>query len=140
MRKFLVVLTVVLVVQLLVASVSYAAPPSSAPCYHRVRAGETLYSIGRLYHVSAATIASANHLWNPNLIYVGQWLWIPAGPPHPAPCPGPYHCVYTVRCGDTLYRIALRYGLNTWDLARHNGILNLNTIWAGQRLYVPCNP
>ncbi len=43
---------------------------------------------------------------------------------------------YTVQCGDTLYKIAVRFGTNTWALARLNGISNPNVIYAGQTICV----
>ena len=57
-----------------------AAPQAAAARYHWVRPGETLFSIGRMYGVSAWAIASANHLGNPNRIYAGQCLYIPPRP------------------------------------------------------------
>jgi LysM repeat protein len=59
---------------------------------HVVRAGETLYSIGRRYGVSPNSIAAANCLANPNYIWIGQVLRIPSGrgyAPGPAPSYGP---------------------------------------------------
>lgn len=47
---------------------------------------------------------------------------------------------YTVRYGDTLYRIAVRFGTTTWALARLNGISNPNYIRAGQTLCVKAAP
>jgi LysM repeat protein len=44
---------------------------------------------------------------------------------------------YTVQRGDTLFRIALRFGVNMYTLASVNGILNLNLIYAGQVLIIP---
>ena len=60
--------------------------------HYVVRPGDTLYAIGRRYGVSPFAIAAANHLANPNLIYVGQVLRIPGGwsPPPPAPEPPPW--------------------------------------------------
>lgn len=46
---------------------------------HVVRAGETLSSIAARYGVSASALARANGISNPNRIYVGQRLTIPAG-------------------------------------------------------------
>ena len=142
MRKILAVLAIVLVFQVLTASVSYAAPAPTGSFYHEVRYGETLFSIGRLYNVSPYAIASANSLWDPDVIYAGQSLLIPPGPPYPGwapgPCPGPWSCTYIVQASNNLYRIALRYGVSMWDVAKYNGILDLNYIWVGQRLYVPC--
>jgi LysM repeat protein len=45
--------------------------------FHRVGRGETLYSIGRQHRVSPWAIASANGIYNLNLIYSGQRLCIP---------------------------------------------------------------
>jgi LysM repeat protein len=42
-----------------------------------VRHGDTLSSIGWRYGWNAAYLAQVNHLWNPNVIYAGQRLWIP---------------------------------------------------------------
>jgi hypothetical protein len=47
------------------------------PGYHMVRPGETLFSIGRLYGVNPYSIASANGLYNPNYIQIGQVLYVP---------------------------------------------------------------
>lgn len=43
-----------------------------------------------------------------------------------------------MQSGDSLYRISLRYGVSMWDVARYNGILDLDHIWVGQKLYLPC--
>lgn len=47
-------------------------------------------------------------------------------------------CWYTVRRGDNLFRIAIRYGVSYWYLAQINGLYNPNYIYAGQTLIVPC--
>ncbi len=47
--------------------------------YHKVKYGETLYSIGRYYGVNPRKIAKVNGLYNPNYIYAGQVLYIPQG-------------------------------------------------------------
>ena len=44
---------------------------------------------------------------------------------------------YTVRAGDTLAVIAQKYGVNVWTLASYNGIVNIDRIYVGQRLYIP---
>jgi LysM repeat protein len=51
----------------------------SAPIYHTVRYGETLFTIARLYGVNPYAIARANGIPNPNYIYAGQVLLIPQG-------------------------------------------------------------
>lgn len=55
-------------------------PPPPPPCcgvVHVVCRGDTVYSIARRYGSTVQAIASANHLWNPSLIWVGQRLVIP---------------------------------------------------------------
>ena len=108
-----------------------AAPESGTLCWHQVVWGETLFSIGRRYGVSPWAIASANGIVNPNRIYAGQWLRIPAGG---GGWGGTY---YVVRRGDTLFGISRRFGVNAWSIARANGLYNMNLIWPGQRLYIP---
>lgn len=46
--------------------------------HHRVRRGETLTSIAYYYGVSPWAIASANHIYDLNRIYAGQFLYIPS--------------------------------------------------------------
>ena len=52
-------------------------PPQGAT-YHTVQSGETLGKIATAYGVTTAAIASANGISNPNMIYVGQKILIPA--------------------------------------------------------------
>ena len=136
MRRVLLVLGLVLLLQLALVPLSSAAPPSSAGFWHTVRYGETLFSIGRMYHVNPYSICHANGLHNCNHIYAGQALWIPkAQGPHPGGC----RCVnyHTIKYGQTLYSIGRHYGVSPWAIAQCNGICNMNKIYAGQRLCIP---
>jgi LysM repeat protein len=155
MRRRMMVLVGVVVVSLLVCSSVAAAPAVAAPTAgnppgsHMVRPGQTLYSIGRMYGVSAWEIASANHLRNPNHIYAGQWLQIPrggpggpGGPGRPGGPGGPWGHpgggrFHVVRYGETMLGIGRLYGMNPWIIASANGLYNLNCIYAGQRLVIP---
>jgi len=124
-----------------------AQADSCSPTYHVVRAGQNLTQIAAIYGVSVQSIVQANNLWNPNIIYVGQVLIIPARcvPPPPPPGPQPPHppspggCtgIHIVKRGEYLKIIAVHYG-TTWQvLAAMNGIRNPNLIYTGQRLRVP---
>ena len=44
---------------------------------------------------------------------------------------------HVVQPGENLFRIALNYGVNMYDIARLNGIINLALIYAGQTLLIP---
>ncbi len=136
MRVKIALALMALLLSLIYVAPAAAAPAEVVPTWHLVVRGETLFSIGRLYNVSPWSIASANGLANPNRIYAGQWLYIPAGPPYyPYPPCGSY---YVVQRGDTLLGIARIYGVSAWSIAAANGIYNMNLIYVGQRLYIPC--
>jgi len=131
-KWFLITLTIALVLMISIPSVS-ASPKSNI--VHIVQAGETLYSIARRYGVDVNTIARYNGIVNPNYLYAGQRLVIPTSKaPAPPPVSGNVH---VVQAGENLLRIALRYGVDVWALARANNITNLNHIYVGQRLVIP---
>ena len=138
------IVTLALSLLILATGVAVGAPEASGDVIHVVRAGETLFSIGRLYNVSPWAIARANNLPNPNLIYAGQALIVPVPqPPSPAPLPpvppGPgCGTWYIVQRGDTLYSIGLRQGVSYWAIARANNLPNPSLIYVGQRLWIPC--
>jgi LysM repeat protein len=51
--------------------------PGPSPRYYFVRAGDTLSGIAWRFGTTAWAIAQANGIWNYNLIYIGQRLFIP---------------------------------------------------------------
>ena len=53
-------------------------PPPSGGFYYTVKCGDTLGNIGWKYGWGALTLAQVNGISNPDLIYPGQVLWIPA--------------------------------------------------------------
>ncbi len=143
MRHLKWIVLFVVMLSLVVAPAAFAAP---APQYsqgggywYQVRWGETLSSIARMTGVNAWAIAQANRLANPNCIYAGQTLWIPGQTPPPNPPPQP-RCGYwyRVQWGDTLNLISYRTGVSVWALAQANGIYNINCIYAGTMLWIPC--
>ena len=94
-----------------------------------VEYGDTLKIIAARYGTSWDVLARANQLYNPNIIYVGQPLWVPSqGYQPPAPHydrpdwkGGQYQAVYyTVQKGDTLVKIA------GWYVTTVNNLTALN--------------
>lgn len=77
------------------SSDSFEPAPSASGARYTVRPGDTLSAIGARFGVSYQSIAQANGIANPNLIYAGQQLTIPgrgntpAPPPDTEPAPGP---------------------------------------------------
>jgi LysM repeat protein len=66
---------------------SGSAPATGTAGTYTVRAGDTLASIAYRHGTTVWAIANANGLANPNYIYPGQKLRIPAGGSAPAPAP-----------------------------------------------------
>ncbi len=120
--------------RLRIPSSSTAPPPASSPIRYAVQPGDTLALIARRYGTSAQVLAEENRLANPHLIYVGQVLEIPSTGTEVRPTGG---TVYVVRAGDTLARIAGRYGLSVWTVAQANEIDNPSLIRVGQTLLIP---
>jgi len=102
-----------------------------------------LRRIANRFGVSTAAIAEASGLANPNLIFVGQVLTIPnqtisEPTPEPQPQPEPEQAqTYRVSAGDTLFRIAARFGVSYRDIVSENNISNPNFIRVGQLLRIP---
>jgi len=51
--------------------------------------------------------------------------------------PVPSGTIYTVEQGETLFEIALRFGVSVNDIAALNGIANINRVLLGQELVIP---
>lgn len=105
------------------------------------RAGDTLASIARRYGTTWQALAQLNDLLAPNVIYAGQIIQIPGfkladetGINH---SPSSGVSTYIVRSDDTLFRIALSYGVSPWTLAAASHIANPALIYPGQELIVP---
>lgn len=106
--------------------------------WYTVRRGDTLSRIAWHYGTSVRALQRANHLANPNCIYVGQRLLIPTGSSRGGGCDSyGVGFWYKVRWGDTLSAIGWRYGVSPWAIAAANGLRNPNCIYAGQKLWIP---
>jgi len=153
MRKILLIIGLVLLLQAALAGAALADGPGAQPpqpclgfdCgphqggfYHTVRAGETVFSIGRLYNANPFEICRVNKLYNCDIIYVGQRLWIPGWDGGAQPPPGCGSCgnVHVVQQGENLFRISLRYRTTVQALVACNNIPNPNLIYMGQRLCI----
>jgi len=102
--------------------------------YYVVQRGDTLSGIAVRHGVTTWALVTANGLSSPNMIYAGQRLTIPGtGTPAFAPASGTAD-TYIVRAGDTLGRIAQRFGTSAFTLAHLNGIANPSRIYVGQVL------
>ena len=108
---------------------------------YRVRSGDTISGIARRWHITSRSIITANRLRSDRL-RIGQRLILTVPNVERSPiieptsAPKGKHVIYTVKSGDTLGRIALRYGVSTASLRMTNRIRG-NMIRPGQRLRIP---
>ena len=112
--------------------VSVSSAPIQAPAAggtYTVKSGDTLSSIASKFGTSYQALASLNGISNPNLIFVGQTLRV-GGAANTA------SVYYTVRPGDNLSAIAIRYGTSYQSISALNGLSNPNLIYAGQTLKI----
>ena len=114
-----------------------ATPTPSTTVTYTVKAGDTLSAIARRYNTTVTKIAQANNIANINLIRVGQKLKIPGTTTGGTTTPPASTRTYTVRAGDTLYAIAIRYNTTIVRIAQANNIQNVNLIRVGQVLRIP---
>lgn len=134
------VLVMMILVLALVAGISAtpvlaymaAAPAAVADpeTIHIVQRGETLYSISRRYGVTVQALMAYNSLGS-TTIYVGQRLLIPTGGPGAG-----NPITHVVQQGDTLFRLARRYGTTVDAIMRANRLASTR-IYVGQRLTIP---
>ena len=109
---------------------------NSSYIYYTVQSGNTLSGIAEEYGTTVNTLVAINGISNPNLIYVGQVLKIPATGSG-ASVSTSSTINYTVQAGDTLSGIAEEYGTTVNTLVALNGISNPNLIYVGQVLKIP---
>jgi membrane-bound lytic murein transglycosylase D len=111
---------------------------------HRVRRGESLYSISKRYGVPMNGIARANRLSNWHNLRIGQRLEIPVPTSSVAArqletpsTPGMKKIYYTVRPMDTLSEVAEAHGVGLSKIRRWNGLRpGSSYIRIGQKLVV----
>ena len=115
---------------------------------YTVQAGDTLWKIARKYSCSVAEIVAANsdRIKNPNRIHAGWQLKIPqsgvpitGGTPDAVLPENKKSGIYIVRQGDTLWKIARKYGCSVAEIISLNRelIRNPALIYSGWELKIP---
>lgn len=105
--------------------------------YYTVQKGDTLSKISKSFHVSIEQILIANHLTDRNRLAIGQVLLIPNGGTQGVNSTENAQ-MYTVRKGDTLSSIAVRFNTTVSNI-RNTNHLTKDTIYVGQKLSISVN-
>jgi membrane-bound lytic murein transglycosylase D len=100
--------------------------------YHRVTPDDTLTSVARGYRVTVDQLASANQLHPGDTLQNVEALVVPVAPPA---APATRTETYRARRGDSLVKIADRFGVSLDDLHRWNHTTGVS-VTAGQRVRV----
>jgi membrane-bound lytic murein transglycosylase D len=101
---------------------------------HRVRKGDSLWILARRYGTTTSAIQRENKLRGSKL-YIGQKLKMPA-PGKSAAKSSKGQRSYTVKRGDTPFKIATRNDMSLNQFLKINRLSRKSKIYPGQRLYV----
>ncbi|WP_035319278.1 LysM peptidoglycan-binding domain-containing protein [Brevibacillus laterosporus] len=99
-----------------------------------VQPGDTIRSISRKFRVYDGSLVHANPYTqgpNPNELYTGLILCIPTGK-----CP-PNSFIYIVKQGDTIYKLAEKFGLDVQHILSVNPDLSPDILQIGQQICLP---
>lgn len=114
------------------------SPPATT--VHRVRRGDTLSGVASRHGTSVRALMELNNLRSANRIWPGQQLKVPGGrgsaPRTTSRAVAPAtEVTHRVRPGDSLWRLADRYGTTVDRIKQDNG-LRSNLLQPGQRLRI----
>ncbi|HIQ11865.1 MAG TPA: LysM peptidoglycan-binding domain-containing protein, partial [Caldilineales bacterium] len=128
--RFLLSIFVTMLGVLILPGVTHAEE-SSGPIIHQVQRGETLTEIAARYGVSVEQLIAHNNLREGNRLYANQRLMI-----RPTTANEAKTTIYVVKRGETLIRIARRFGTSVAAIQQDNNLRG-TIIYVGQRLKIP---
>lgn len=118
-----------------------ATPTPSGPTTYVVQEGDWLLKIARDFDVDPEAIIAANPGLDPNVLYPGDELIIPApgtlAPTPAAETPQAHPTTYTVQAGDWVYSIARKFGVDPDAIIEANNMTSPYTVHPGDELIIP---
>ena len=93
-----------------------------------IQSGDTLSGIAARFGTTVSALAALNNISDPDKIYAGATLRVPET--------GSGTKTYTIRPGDTLSGIAVKFGTTVSTLAALNGITDPDRIYAGTTIKI----
>lgn len=122
------------------ASARATAAGSAQVGSYTVQAGDTVAAIAGRHGVSTASVLALNGLGWKSLIFPGQVLKLAAGASVAATPSAQEGGRYTIASGDTMSRIAARFGVSIESLLSANGLGWSSIIYPGQSIAIPAAP
>lgn len=109
-------------------------PKSSKGDIYTVKSGDSLYKIANQFDTTIEAIKKLNNLTN-NTLSIGQKLIIPSSSKDQTNQNDAAN-IYTVKSGDSLYKIALANNVSVQDILNANNLTS-TTLSIGQKLIIP---
>ncbi|MDR2952632.1 MAG: LysM peptidoglycan-binding domain-containing protein [Treponema sp.] len=132
---------------IILAFVVFSTTTAAQDAFHVVGAGETIFSISRLYHVKSEDLMKANNITDASRLLTGSRLVIPSSSSNnsaPAAVSGTGQqkqqqnfTSYKVVKGDTLYSLAKSNGISLQTLLDINKFQSNHVIKAGDIIKLP---
>ncbi len=122
------------------ASARIAGGGASAVGSYTVQAGDTVAAIAGRHGVSTASVLALNGLGWKSLIFPGQVLKLSVGASAVATPSAQQGGRYTIVTGDTVSRIAARFGVPVAAVLSANGLGWSSIIYPGQTIAIPSAP
>lgn len=117
-----------------------SSTPSRCPSgsfQYTIKSGDTLYNLAIKYNTTVEAIMALNPGIDPNNLQIGQVICIPGSVVPPTPtCPSGSFA-YTIKSGDTLYKLAITYNTTVEAIMALNPGINPNNLQIGQVICIP---
>lgn len=136
MKKLSVALALVLTTSLIEA----------ATAKHKIKDGETLYTIAKKHHTTVEEVRKKNGLKKGDILKLGRVLTVPTNTYFPNKKkkkiaknkvqPTKKFSTYAIKNGDTLFTIARKHGMTVAELVKINDVPYTSTLKLGQKLKV----
>ena len=118
---------------------STTPPPPRCPVgsfAYTIKPGDTLFELAMTYNTTVAAIIALNPGIDPNNLQIGQVICIPSTTPPPPRCPvGSF--AYTIKPGDTIYKLAMTYNTTVEAILALNPGLDPDNLRIGQVICIP---
>ena len=121
------------------ARVTSGGGNSVSPTLYTVKAGDTVAAIAGRHGLSTASVLALNGLGWKSLIFPGQVLKLAPGA-SASPVAAQEGGRYTIARGDTISRIAARFGVPVESVLSANGLGWSSIIYPGQTIAIPAAP